>query len=422
MAESAAGPARIFISYRRVDAGWPARWLADQLAGQFGAGVVFQDVDSIRPGDDFAAEIEAAVGTCSALLALIGPRWLSAVDGAGRRLDDSQDWVRLEIETALNRGVRIIPVLVDGARMPTADELPLSLRSLARRQAISLNPASLATRGLIAVLKTVLAHEEIVTGQAVVRTPEPVQPAQLRTSRVLIYIVEAAFTFTFLDKVQVLTAVVRAAAVAAPERAGWLAVEAEAAARSIADASLRSRELASVAQAVAAADPEHGEVIARSIEDAARRSSALAQVAQVVAAADPERAEVIARSIEDTAERAFAFTGIVEAVAAADPEHGTWLAAEAEVVARSIEDTSKRAFAFTGIVEAVAAADPERAVRLAVEAEAVARSSGSPVSFTSWNVSPRQWRQPPSWWRRLIPSVPRPSPARSSMWSGARPR
>jgi len=120
---SRAGPSKVFISYRRTDAGWPTRWLADRLAGQFGAGVVFQDVDSIRPGDDFAAEIEAAVGACSVLLVVIGPQWLAAAGDAGRRLDDPQDWVRLEIETAIRRGIRIIPVLVDGARMPSADEL-----------------------------------------------------------------------------------------------------------------------------------------------------------------------------------------------------------------------------------------------------------------------------------------------------------
>jgi hypothetical protein len=82
--------------------------------------VVFQDVDSIRPGDDFAAEIEAAVGACSVLLAVIGPRWLTVEGDSGRRLDDPQDWVRLEIEAAIQRRVRIIPVLIDDARMPVA--------------------------------------------------------------------------------------------------------------------------------------------------------------------------------------------------------------------------------------------------------------------------------------------------------------
>ena len=156
MAVSGAGPAKIFISYRRADADWPARWLADRLAGQFGTGVVFQDVDSIRPGDDFAVEIEAAVGSCSVLLALIGPRWLAAESGTGRRLDDPQDWVRLEIEAAIRRRVRVIPVLLDGARMPVADELPPSLRKLVRRQAVTLSPASLDIRRLVSALHTAL--------------------------------------------------------------------------------------------------------------------------------------------------------------------------------------------------------------------------------------------------------------------------
>jgi Bacterial HORMA domain 2/TIR domain len=174
MAASDAGASRIFISYRRADAGWPARWLADRLAGRFGAGVVFQDVDSIRPGDDFAAAIEAAVGACAVLLAVIGPHWLAAEGDTGRRLDDPQDWVRLEIEAAVRRAVRVIPVLVDGARMPSASELPPSLQGLARRQAVALSPASLDTRSLVSVLETALASRE--TGQQQTRTRAPESP------------------------------------------------------------------------------------------------------------------------------------------------------------------------------------------------------------------------------------------------------
>ena len=152
-------PARIFISYRWTDAGWPVRWLAEWLAGQFGAGVVFLDADSIRPGDDFAAKIEAAVGACSVLLVVIGPQWLAAEGNVGRRLDDPEDWVRLEIELAIERGIRVIPVLVNGARMPSPRELPLSLRALACRQAVELNPASPDTRRLASVLADALALE-----------------------------------------------------------------------------------------------------------------------------------------------------------------------------------------------------------------------------------------------------------------------
>ena len=121
--------AGIFICYRREDTAYPAGWLFDRLVGHFGEGQVFKDVDSIRLGDDFEAEIAAAVGSCAVLLAVIGTRWLTVADEEGRRLNDPADFVRLEIETALTRGVRVIPVLVDGARMPRTAELPASLRS-----------------------------------------------------------------------------------------------------------------------------------------------------------------------------------------------------------------------------------------------------------------------------------------------------
>jgi tetratricopeptide (TPR) repeat protein len=165
MMATADGPNRIFVSYRRADASWPTRWLSDRLAGQFGSDVVFQDVDSIQPGDDFPAEIEAAVGSCSVLIAVIGPHW-AGPEGDRRRLDDPEDWVRLEIETAIRREVRIIPVLVDGARMPTAAELPESLHVLARRQAVVLDPASREIGRLVSVLETALSHGGKPQGQA----------------------------------------------------------------------------------------------------------------------------------------------------------------------------------------------------------------------------------------------------------------
>jgi hypothetical protein len=154
-----AGPARIFISYRRADASWPVRWLSDWLAGRFGAGTAFLDADSIRPGDDFPAEIEAAVGACAVLLAVIGPQWLTAEGDAGRRLDDPQDWVRLEIQTAIERRIRVIPVLVDGASMPPACELPPSLQPLARRHAITLHPATPDTGQLASALEDALTSQ-----------------------------------------------------------------------------------------------------------------------------------------------------------------------------------------------------------------------------------------------------------------------
>jgi TIR domain len=136
-----AGTGRIFISYRRQETAYPAGWLFDRLTERFGGGV-FKDVDSIQLGDDFVEVITGAVGSCDVLLALIGPRWLTIADERGRRrLDDPDDFVRLEIEAALARNVRVIPILVDGARMPRAEELPDRLSRLVRRQALELSPA-----------------------------------------------------------------------------------------------------------------------------------------------------------------------------------------------------------------------------------------------------------------------------------------
>jgi hypothetical protein len=374
MAVPGGGPAGIFISYRRADASWPARWLADRLTGHFGAGVVFQDVDSIGPGDDFAAEIETAVGTCSVLLAVIGPEWLTAEGDAGRRLDDPQDWVRLEIEAAFSRGVRIVPVLADGARMPAANELPPSLRGLARRQAVSLSPASLDISKLVSVIETALAPVEESRQQAEKRKPERAQSGRSQVNRLLMNAVHDALTLTGAEKANAVSALIPAAVLAAPERVGWLIAEAETTARSILDVSRRADALGRVAGAVASADPERAETIARSIEDAWMRADALGRVARAVASADPERAETIARSIEDAILRAFALASVAGAVASADADRAVWLAAEAETTARSIEDAVFRPDALARVAGAVASADPERAVWLAAEAEAAARS------------------------------------------------
>ncbi|MGI9084828.1 MAG: glycerophosphodiester phosphodiesterase family protein [Aeromicrobium sp.] len=132
---------RIFISYRRQDSAYPAGWLYDRLAERFGPGQIFKDVDSIELGDDFVETITNAVGSCDILLALIGQEWLDVASSDGaRRLDDPDDFVRLEIEAALERKVLLIPILVDGAIMPRSDQLPSSIAPLVRRQALELSP------------------------------------------------------------------------------------------------------------------------------------------------------------------------------------------------------------------------------------------------------------------------------------------
>jgi TIR domain-containing protein/uncharacterized protein DUF3558 len=136
----------VFLSYRRQEASHLAGRLADRLVSQFGEAHVFIDVDSIAPGSDFGEAISRAVNECAVLLALIGPTWTSAVDAHGRRrLDDPDDLVVLELEAALDRAIPVIPVLVDGARAPTRDDLPAKLGGLARRQALRIDHDSFRT-------------------------------------------------------------------------------------------------------------------------------------------------------------------------------------------------------------------------------------------------------------------------------------
>ncbi len=98
------------------------------------------DVDAIEPGVDFAAEIARAVASCDVLIALIGPTWTTVTDRQGRRkIEDPDDIVALEIRAALERDIRVIPVLVDGADMPGRYELPEELQSLVRRNAVRLD-------------------------------------------------------------------------------------------------------------------------------------------------------------------------------------------------------------------------------------------------------------------------------------------
>jgi hypothetical protein len=131
----------VFISYRRGESAYPVAWLYRNLVRRLGADAVFKDVDSIQPGDEFATTLDRALSRCRVLLAIIGPDWLDACDARGRRrLDDPQDFVRLEIESGLARGIRVVPVLVAGAAMPRQESLAEGLADLSSRQAAELTP------------------------------------------------------------------------------------------------------------------------------------------------------------------------------------------------------------------------------------------------------------------------------------------
>jgi hypothetical protein len=128
---------KIFINYRRSDSIATAGRLHDRLAEKFGGDNLFMDVDNIPVGINFEEYLNKQVAQCDAMLSVIGPNWLNAKDETDRRrLDEPDDFVVIEIAAALNRNILVVPVLVDGTRMPKASELPDSLKPLALRNAI----------------------------------------------------------------------------------------------------------------------------------------------------------------------------------------------------------------------------------------------------------------------------------------------
>jgi hypothetical protein len=129
---------QVFISYRRDDTAGRAGRLFDALASRLGARNVFQDVAAIAPGADFDREITAAIDRCDAVLVIIGNDWAALTGPAGRRIEDERDYVRREVAAALTSGVAVVPVLVGGASMPTADVLPTDLQPLALRQSVTI--------------------------------------------------------------------------------------------------------------------------------------------------------------------------------------------------------------------------------------------------------------------------------------------
>jgi hypothetical protein len=130
---------KVFVSYRRQDSSGHAGRLQERLKAELGGKGVFVDVASVNPGTNFHDAIAMAIGGSKALIAVIGADWISAKDGNGqRKLDDPSDYVRLELEHAFRRNIKVIPALVCGAKMPRADQLPDSLRKLSQIQALEL--------------------------------------------------------------------------------------------------------------------------------------------------------------------------------------------------------------------------------------------------------------------------------------------
>jgi hypothetical protein len=382
---SAAGGNGIFISYRREESSGVAGRLADRLIERFGTEQVFIDVEKIEPGADFAEAIFRAVDACVVLVAVIGAGWLLAADQwGGRRLDDPDDLVRLEVGTALARGVRVIPVLVETAVMPGRGDLPDSLAGLARRNALRIRHESFRDDAgrLVAAIERVLASAADAEGARSARDgsgvpvkegPGAERNDQTWAARLAADAERIANSITDkYEKAQALSGVAEAVAATDPRRAARLADDAERIANSITNEWAKARALSRVAEAIAATDPGRAERIANSITSEWAKAQALSRVAEAMATTDPGRAARLADDAERTANsltdewaKARALSEMASAVAATDPGRAARLADDAERIASSITRDYEKEEALSGVAGAAAATDPGRAERIA---------------------------------------------------------
>src|SRR5262249_39669117 len=177
--------AKVFISYRRADSAGYAGRVMDWLDRELGRDLVFMDVDAIPLGTNFSKILHEEVAKCGVLLAVIGPNWLDARDENGnRRLDSPNDFVRIEIAAALQRNIPVIPILLDGARIPKADELPEDLKELALRNGMEIRHASFQDdmnrliRGLKGQSDQAGAGEGLLAGEGASEFPTKTYVAQ----------------------------------------------------------------------------------------------------------------------------------------------------------------------------------------------------------------------------------------------------
>ncbi|MEZ5476903.1 MAG: toll/interleukin-1 receptor domain-containing protein [Thiolinea sp.] len=163
MPEADAPMKKAFISYRRQDSAGYVRAMHDRLIRHFSPEQIFMDVDDIALGTDFVQELNENLQGCTVMLVVIGPQWTDIRNSGGeRRLEHPQDFVRQEVAEALQRQLTVIPVLVNGAAMPSELELPEELQPLSRRQALELDNKYYESgmRELIAALERYLGKPE----------------------------------------------------------------------------------------------------------------------------------------------------------------------------------------------------------------------------------------------------------------------
>jgi hypothetical protein len=173
--------AKIFISYRRADASDATGRIFDRLVAAFGERAVFKDVDSIPLGSDFANVIAEQLNDCNVVIVVIGRFWLTVrgQDGAPR-LHNPADYVRIEVEQALNSRALVIPVLVGNVAMPSEAQLPESIRQLARKHAVSIRPDPDFHRDMDRLVRSLIEHFK----QKKSRNVSPVSPARQALNRV----------------------------------------------------------------------------------------------------------------------------------------------------------------------------------------------------------------------------------------------
>lgn len=172
----------IFVSYRRKDTAYETTAIAGKLASHFGRDHVFMDVDTIPAGQDFREVIRHSLGQCDVAIIVIGERWLELdANSEERRIDNSADYVRLEIETVLSKSIPVIPLLVGGAQMPTPAELPDSIADLAYRHAMLVRPGRDFDRdidSLIADISRSSDFQKNVSQNSDVSVPTPERVSQ----------------------------------------------------------------------------------------------------------------------------------------------------------------------------------------------------------------------------------------------------
>jgi len=187
----------VFLSYRRDDSAGYARALGDALVMEFGAARVFIDVDDIAAGQAFGDVILQQLGSAKLLLVLIGRRWLGEREGGTPRLFDADDFVRREVATCLARGAVVLPVLLDGAAMPKAQQLPPELQALVGRQALTLDNARYADD-----LQRLMDAVRAVIGVPMAATPAPQRRKALALAAGAAVLLAAAGAWWGLDQRQ----------------------------------------------------------------------------------------------------------------------------------------------------------------------------------------------------------------------------